>query len=195
MRKLMIVALAVSGLVYTGCNKKSEAPAAGTTDSAKPAAALPAPGNPNDVIVAVGDAKLTRGELDADIAKIIDAQKGQIPPEQLEQAKSYLAEQFKQQFVTKTVLMNEAAKKGLSVTDDEVVARAAGAEAVLVNKVSLTEGVIAALPGLRYIGVLATGYDNIDLAAAKRRGITVTNAPGYSTSLLNWEYKRIKVEG
>ena len=124
MRKLMIVALAVSGLVYTGCNKKSEAPAAGTTDSAVPAAALPAPGNPNDVVVAVGDAKLTRGELDADIAKIIDAQKGQIPPEQLEQAKSYLAEQFKQQFVTKTVLMNEAAKKGLSVTDDEVVARA-----------------------------------------------------------------------
>ena len=64
---------------------------------------------------------------------------------------------------------------------DQVIARAAEAEAVLVNKVKMTEGVIAALPRLRYIGVLATGYDNVDLAAARARGITVTNVPGYST--------------
>ena len=132
MRKLMIVALAVSGLVYTGCNKKSDAPAAGTTDSAKPAAALPAPGNPNDVIVAVGDAKLMRGELDADVERFIEARKAQIPPQQLEAAKQYLSQQFKQQFVTKTLLLKEAAKKGISVTDAEVAAR--GDEMIKANK-------------------------------------------------------------
>lgn len=64
---------------------------------------------------------------------------------------------------------------------EQVVERAKGAEAVLVNKVKMTSSVMDALPELKYIGVLATGYDNIDLAAAKQRGITVTNVPGYST--------------
>ena len=77
-----------------------------------------------DVVVTVGDAKLTRAQLDADVAKFIEARKAQIPAAQLEQAKSYLAMQFRQQFVTKTLLLNEAKKKGLVVTDDEVAARA-----------------------------------------------------------------------
>ena len=101
-------------------------------DSAKSAAALPAPGNPNDVIVAVGDAKLTRGELDADVERFIEARKAQIPPQQLEAAKQYLSQQFKQQFVTKTLLLKEAAKKGISVTDAEVAAR--GDEMIKANK-------------------------------------------------------------
>ena len=77
-----------------------------------------------DVVVTVGDAKLTRAQLDADVAKFIEARKAQIPAAQLEQAKNYLAMQFRQQFVTKTLLLNEAKKKGLVVTDDEVAARA-----------------------------------------------------------------------
>ncbi len=63
----------------------------------------------------------------------------------------------------------------------ETVARAQGAECVLVNKVKMTREVIEALPSLRYIGVLATGYDNIDLQAASEKGVVVTNVPGYST--------------
>ncbi len=62
-----------------------------------------------------------------------------------------------------------------------VLERAAQAEALLVNKVKLTREIIDALPNLRYIGELATGYDNIDVAAAKERGIPVCNVPGYST--------------
>jgi glycerate dehydrogenase len=62
-----------------------------------------------------------------------------------------------------------------------VVERAGGAEAVLINKVELDAGLIDRLPRLRYIGVLATGFDIIDLAAARRRNIPVTNVPGYST--------------
>ncbi len=59
--------------------------------------------------------------------------------------------------------------------------RAAGAEILLINKVALDCFSIEALPKLRYIGVLATGYDVVDLVAARRHGVTVTNVPGYST--------------
>ncbi len=64
---------------------------------------------------------------------------------------------------------------------DEVVARAAGAEILLTNKTILTAKHIAALPELKYIGVLATGYNIVDVEAAKERGIIVTNIPAYST--------------
>jgi glycerate dehydrogenase len=56
-----------------------------------------------------------------------------------------------------------------------------GAAAALTNKAPITAAHIAALPELRYIGVTATGTNIVDLAAAKSRGIAVTNVPGYST--------------
>ena len=127
MKKLMTIALTVSGLLYTGCDKKTDAPAAEGTNApaAKAqAAALPAPASPDEVLEAIGTAKLTRGEVDADVAKFIEANRARIPPEQLESAKQYLSQQFRQQFVTKTLLMNEAAKKGVSITDADVAARA-----------------------------------------------------------------------
>ncbi|HET6441381.1 MAG TPA: D-2-hydroxyacid dehydrogenase [Phycisphaerae bacterium] len=64
---------------------------------------------------------------------------------------------------------------------EEVLARAAGAEIVLTNKVVFDGAVMARLPALKYIGVLATGYNIIDTAAARERGIVVTNVPAYST--------------
>jgi glycerate dehydrogenase len=64
---------------------------------------------------------------------------------------------------------------------DLVVARIGEAEAVFTNKVRMDRSVLFAAPRLRYIGVLATGYDVVDLAAAKERGIVVTNIPGYAT--------------
>lgn len=63
---------------------------------------------------------------------------------------------------------------------DQVVSRAAGAEAVLTNKVVLNEAVLSQLPALRYIGVTATGYNVVDVGVAAKRGITTTNVPGYS---------------
>ncbi len=62
-----------------------------------------------------------------------------------------------------------------------VLERAAGAEVVLTNKTPLTAEVLAGLPALRYIGVLATGYNVVDVAAARARGVTVSNVPAYST--------------
>ena len=64
----------------------------------------------------------------------------------------------------------------------EVLERAAGAEIVLTNKTVIDAGHIAALPALKYIGVLATGYNIVDIAAAKAHGISVTNIPAYSTA-------------
>ena len=64
---------------------------------------------------------------------------------------------------------------------DEVLERAAGAEVLLTNKVVLNSETIAALPDLKYIGVLATGYNVVDIAAAREQGIIVTNIPAYST--------------
>ena len=63
----------------------------------------------------------------------------------------------------------------------EVIDRCLGAEAVLTNKVVLTDDVMQALPQLKYIGVMATGYNVVDIDAARRRGIVVTNVPAYST--------------
>ncbi|HED09762.1 MAG TPA: D-2-hydroxyacid dehydrogenase [Caldithrix abyssi] len=53
---------------------------------------------------------------------------------------------------------------------------------ILTNKIIIDAGVMDKLPALRYIGVLATGYNNIDIAAAGERGIVVCNVPAYSTS-------------
>lgn len=59
--------------------------------------------------------------------------------------------------------------------------RAAGADALLTNKVVINSETMAALPDLKYIGVLATGYNVVDVDAARERGIVVTNIPAYST--------------
>ena len=64
---------------------------------------------------------------------------------------------------------------------DETVARAADADVVLTNKVLITKEVMAQLPRLKYVGVLATGYNVVDIEAAHHRGIIVTNVPAYST--------------
>jgi glycerate dehydrogenase len=60
--------------------------------------------------------------------------------------------------------------------------RARGATVVLTNKTPLPGAVLERLPDLRYIGVLATGYNIVDVAAAARLGITVTNIPTYGTA-------------
>jgi glycerate dehydrogenase len=64
----------------------------------------------------------------------------------------------------------------------EVLARAQGATLVLTNKTPLTAATLAGLPELKYIGVLATGYNVVDVAAARSHGITVTNIPTYGTA-------------
>ena len=64
---------------------------------------------------------------------------------------------------------------------DKIKERSRDADVLITNKTPLTEETINDLPHLKYIGVLATGYNIVDTSAAKRRNIIVTNVPAYST--------------
>ena len=65
---------------------------------------------------------------------------------------------------------------------DLIIQRSQGATCLLVNKVSLTREIMEALPDLRYIGILATGFNIVDMEAASERNIVVTNIPTYGTN-------------
>lgn len=69
-----------------------------------------------------------------------------------------------------------------TLTEAETLERCRAARVVFTNKVTLTGETIAALPEVKYIGVLATGTNIVDLQAAAARGMTVTNIPAYSTA-------------
>jgi glycerate dehydrogenase len=74
---------------------------------------------------------------------------------------------------------------------NEVVARAIDADAVLTNKVLFSKEILSQLPKLKYIGIFATGYNVVDLTAARKQGIVVTNIPSYSTesvAQLTWAH-------
>src|SRR3546814_3912898 len=64
---------------------------------------------------------------------------------------------------------------------EEIVSRAADADAILTNKVPVRTGVIKQLPQLKYIGVLATGYNIIDIDAASAQNVIVCNIPDYGS--------------
>lgn len=81
---------------------------------------------------------------------------------------------------------DELAKLGeLTVYDEtpaeEILNRIGDAELVLTNKTPITAETIALKPNMRYVGVLATGYNVVDVAAAKEHGVVVTNVPTYGT--------------
>lgn len=65
---------------------------------------------------------------------------------------------------------------------EQIVPRARKASFLLTNKVPLDAHTLAQLPALRYVGVLATGYDVVDVEAAARQGVSVTNIPSYGTN-------------
>ncbi len=67
----------------------------------------------------------------------------------------------------------------------DILSRIGEAEAVITNKTPLTRETIAAKPNIKYIGVLATGYNVVDVEAAKERGIPVTNIPTYGTAAVS----------
>jgi len=66
--------------------------------------------------------------------------------------------------------------------EDEIIRRIGNADAVITNKTPVTKNIINACNSIRYIGVLATGYNIVDCNAAKEKGIPVTNIPAYGTN-------------
>ena len=67
-------------------------------------------------------------------------------------------------------------------TDEEIIPRIGDADIILLNKTPITEQTLAACPSVKLICVLATGYNVVDCAAAKRRNIPVCNVPDYGTN-------------
>lgn len=65
-------------------------------------------------------------------------------------------------------------------SEEDIIRGARGCTAVLCNKILITRRVLESLPEVKYVGVFATGYNNVDLKAARELGVTVTNVPGYS---------------
>jgi len=123
MKMKLILAVAMSAAVFSGHAQQAKASANPLIPQAAKAQAAKAPAA-DEVLATIAGTKLMRSEVDADIAKFIEARKGQIPAEQLDSAKKYLSQQFVQQFITRTILTTEAKKQGMSVTDAEVTERA-----------------------------------------------------------------------
>lgn len=65
--------------------------------------------------------------------------------------------------------------------NSEIIDRIGDCDVVFTSKCHITAEVISACPNIKFIGIMATGYDNVDIAAAKKRGIAVCNVPAYST--------------
>lgn len=65
---------------------------------------------------------------------------------------------------------------------EDVAVRIGDSDAILLNKINITEEILELCPNLKYIGVQATGYNVIDLDACRRHNVTVTNVPSYSTA-------------
>ncbi len=115
--------LAVAALAVAGCGKKDEGTPAQSDAKPAPAPApaaaaqKSAPVDMKAVAVEVNGKKLTFGEMDADASKAIVAQK--VPAEQVEDARKFFYEQLAQQFVMKTILLEDARKKGVKVLDED----------------------------------------------------------------------------
>lgn len=73
----------------------------------------------DDAVVSVGSAKLTRGELDADVNRVMEAQKASIPAFRREEARKFFSQRIADMFITKTLVLGEAKKAGIAVSDDE----------------------------------------------------------------------------
>ncbi|MBD5160767.1 MAG: D-2-hydroxyacid dehydrogenase [Oscillibacter sp.] len=80
--------------------------------------------------------------------------------------------------------MGEVTVYDRTPTDDEdgIVRRIGDGEIVLTNKTPITRAILDRCPSVRYIGILATGYNVVDTAAARGRGVPVCNVPGYGTA-------------
>lgn len=68
-----------------------------------------------------------------------------------------------------------------TVAPEDIPSAIGDSEAVIVNKAKITAEIMDACPSLKFVGLFATGYNNIDVVAAKERGVAVCNVPGYST--------------
>lgn len=124
--------VAAATIVAAGCCDKDNCSAQKPADDAHatPVAAADASTDaaaqdPNEVVLAVGDAQLTRGALDADVAKVLAAQGANIPPAQLGRARQAVANQLAQEFLVANTLGAKAVALGYATTDADIQERTA----------------------------------------------------------------------
>ena len=116
MKKIHMAGVAVlAGAMIAGCGKQDE----------KPAEEQAAGRDPNEVVLETCGEKLTNGELDADVEKIVAAQGDKIPAEQADYMRQMLRNQIAQSFVVENALVAKAKAEGFVVTDDERTAKTA----------------------------------------------------------------------
>lgn len=75
----------------------------------------------------------------------------------------------------------ESVEKHVDVTDDELIKKAQDADMIICNSGSFQNGVLSKLPKLKYLGLMTTGYNQVDMAEARKNNVTVTNIPAYGT--------------
>ena len=116
MNVLTAALVAASVITCNGEEAKSE--------DAKPAETAAAPAkDPNEAVITVNGKKLTRGEVEADVARILESRQQQIPAGQVPMAKRYFSNQIAQEFVINTVLAAKAAEHGLTCSDEDLQKR------------------------------------------------------------------------
>ena len=116
---LIFSTLASTLMLTVGCKKEAEATSPAAAD-AKPAVAQPAPEapkDPNEVIASVNDAKYLRKDMDKVVNALLSAQK--IPAEQQAEAQKYFEQRAAYSFIMKTLLLGEAKKQAVAVSDDD----------------------------------------------------------------------------
>ena len=64
--------------------------------------------------------------------------------------------------------------------DTKIIKRAQDADAIIINKLEITEKILKSLPKLRHISIVATGFNNVELKSAKHHKVTVSNVQGYA---------------
>lgn len=75
----------------------------------------------------------------------------------------------------------ESVKKYINITDDEIIEKAQDADMIICNSGSFHNGTLSKLPNLKYLGLMTTGYNQVDMEEARKNNIIVTNVPTYGT--------------
>ena len=105
---LMGTALIAAALV-AGCSKNTETAVESTANAL----------DPNEAMITIGDKKLTRGDIERDVNRYIEAQGDKIPAEQIAYAKQMIGNQVAQSFLVANILVSKAKELGYSVTDED----------------------------------------------------------------------------
>lgn len=114
---ILSLTFAVAIFAIVGCKKEPVEAAGGSAISGSPVDVAPRNVDPNEVVASVNDKKLLRGEMEKNVAALLKAQS--VPAEQMEEARKFFEERAVYSFVLKTILLDEATKESIALTDED----------------------------------------------------------------------------